>query len=73
MSIMTPSWTCWSSNGWCDGGMRRIDDLRVRQQISPRRTQPWAKTYKDPCAAPGAQQLTGRPHGPASLRTTSVS
>ncbi len=33
--------------GWCDGGMRRIDDLRVMQQISPRRTQPWAKTYKD--------------------------
>lgn len=33
--------------GWCDGGARRIDNERTMQQISPRRTQPWAKTYKD--------------------------
>jgi uncharacterized protein YdeI (YjbR/CyaY-like superfamily) len=33
--------------GWCDGRMMRIDDDRVMQQISPRRTQPWARTYKE--------------------------
>lgn len=33
--------------GWCDGGMRRVDDLRTRQQISPRRTRAWARSYRD--------------------------
>lgn len=33
--------------GWIDGIRRRIDDRRTRQLISPRRTQPWAKSYKD--------------------------
>lgn len=33
--------------GWIDGIRRRIDDERTRQLISPRRTQPWAKSYKD--------------------------
>ncbi len=33
--------------GWCDGIRRRIDDRRTMQLISPRRTQPWAKSYKD--------------------------
>lgn len=32
--------------GWTDGVMRRLDDERVMQLISPRRTQPWARTYK---------------------------
>ncbi len=32
--------------GWIDGVMRRIDDQRVVQLISPRRTQPWARSYK---------------------------
>ena len=32
--------------GWIDGSMRRIDDERVMQLISPRRTQPWARSYK---------------------------
>ena len=33
--------------GWCDGAQRRVDDERVAQLVSPRRTQPWAKSYKD--------------------------
>lgn len=33
--------------GWCDGIRRRIDDERSRQLVSPRRTQPWARSYKD--------------------------
>lgn len=33
--------------GWIDGIRRAIDDERTIQLISPRRTQPWAKTYKD--------------------------
>jgi len=32
--------------GWIDGTMRRIDDQRVAQLVSPRRTQPWARSYK---------------------------
>jgi uncharacterized protein YdeI (YjbR/CyaY-like superfamily) len=31
--------------GWCDGLMRRVDDDRVRQLVSPRRTKPWARSY----------------------------
>ena len=33
--------------GWIDGVRRRIDDERTRQLVSPRRVQPWAKSYKD--------------------------
>jgi uncharacterized protein YdeI (YjbR/CyaY-like superfamily) len=35
------------AHGWCDGRALRIDDTRVMQLVSPRRTQPWAKSYKD--------------------------
>lgn len=33
--------------GWTDGIKRRVDDERTIQLISSRRTQPWAKSYKD--------------------------
>ena len=33
--------------GWCDGIKRRVDDERSMQLVSPRRTQPWARSYKD--------------------------
>lgn len=33
--------------GWIDGIRRALDEERTMQLISPRRTQPWAKTYKD--------------------------
>lgn len=33
--------------GWIDGIRRALDDERTMQLISPRRTQPWAKTYRD--------------------------
>ena len=32
--------------GWCDGRMMRLDDTRVMQQVSPRRTRPWARSYQ---------------------------
>jgi uncharacterized protein YdeI (YjbR/CyaY-like superfamily) len=32
--------------GWIDGLRRKLDDDRSMQLISPRRTQRWAKTYK---------------------------
>ena len=35
------------AHGWIDGVRRKLDDDRVMQLISPRRTQYWAKTYKD--------------------------
>lgn len=35
------------SFGWIDGIRRAMDQQRTRQLISPRRTQPWAKSYKD--------------------------
>ncbi len=49
--------------GWTDGIARRMDEDRTRQLVSPRRTQPWAKSYKD-----RADRLTadGRMH-PAGL------
>jgi uncharacterized protein YdeI (YjbR/CyaY-like superfamily) len=31
--------------GWIDGIRRRVDDERTRQLVSPRRTQPWARSY----------------------------
>lgn len=33
--------------GWIDGIRRKVDDERTMQLIAPRRTKPWAKTYKD--------------------------
>lgn len=33
--------------GWIDGMRRQRDDERTMQLVSPRRTKPWAKTYKD--------------------------
>ena len=33
--------------GWIDGIRRVVDGERTMQLVSPRRTQPWAKTYKD--------------------------
>lgn len=33
--------------GWTDGILRRIDEDRTRQLVSPRRAKPWAKSYKD--------------------------
>lgn len=35
------------AHGWCDGAARRVDDDRTMQMVSPRRTQPWARSYKD--------------------------
>jgi len=32
--------------GWIDGIRRSVDDERTRQLISPRRTQPWARSYR---------------------------
>lgn len=32
--------------GWTDGIQRRIDDERTLQLVSPRRTQPWARSYR---------------------------
>lgn len=34
------------SFGWIDGVRRKLDDERTMQLISPRRTKPWARTYK---------------------------
>ncbi len=36
--------------GWVDGVRRKLDDDRTMQLISPRRTQYWAKSYKDRAA-----------------------
>ena len=33
--------------GWTDGIRQKVDDQRTMQLISPRRTKPWAKSYKD--------------------------
>jgi uncharacterized protein YdeI (YjbR/CyaY-like superfamily) len=35
------------SFGWTDGIRAQVDDQRTKQLISPRRTKPWAKSYKD--------------------------
>jgi uncharacterized protein YdeI (YjbR/CyaY-like superfamily) len=50
--------------GWIDGIRRRIDDERTRQLVSPRRTQPWARSYRQ-----RAERLIsdGRMH-PSGLR-----
>jgi uncharacterized protein YdeI (YjbR/CyaY-like superfamily) len=33
--------------GWTEGVRRKLDDTRTMQLVSPRRTERWAKTYKD--------------------------
>ena len=33
--------------GWIDGIKRKLDDTRTMQLLSPRKTEHWAKTYKD--------------------------
>jgi uncharacterized protein YdeI (YjbR/CyaY-like superfamily) len=33
--------------GWIDGIRRKVDEFRTMQLISPRKTQYWAKSYKD--------------------------
>ena len=38
------------SFGWIDGVRRKVDEDRTMQLISPRRTQHWARTYKDRAA-----------------------
>lgn len=37
--------------GWIDGIRRKLDNERTMQLIAPRKTQHWAKTYKDRAAA----------------------
>jgi uncharacterized protein YdeI (YjbR/CyaY-like superfamily) len=32
--------------GWIDGVRSQVDELRTMQLISPRKTRPWAKSYK---------------------------
>lgn len=34
------------SFGWIDGLRRKVDEEQTMQLISPRRTKPWARTYK---------------------------
>lgn len=36
--------------GWIDGIARKLDEDRTMQLLSPRRTQQWAKSYKDRAA-----------------------
>lgn len=36
--------------GWIDGIARKVDDDRTMQLLSPRRTQHWAKSYKERAA-----------------------
>jgi uncharacterized protein YdeI (YjbR/CyaY-like superfamily) len=36
--------------GWIDGIRRKLDEMKTMQLISPRKTQHWAKTYKDRAA-----------------------
>ena len=54
--------------GWIDGVRSQVDDVRTMQLISPRKTKPWAKTYKD-----RAERLTteSRMH-PAGLASVSA-
>ena len=51
--------------GWIDGIMRKIDDEKVMQLISPCKVQHWSKTYKDRYArleAEGRIHESGRLH-----------
>jgi uncharacterized protein YdeI (YjbR/CyaY-like superfamily) len=49
--------------GWTDGIRRKVDDEKTMQLISPRRTEPWAKSYKDRAErliAEGRMQASGQ-------------
>lgn len=35
-----------TSFGWIDGVRSQVDDIRTMQLVSPRKTRPWAKSYK---------------------------
>lgn len=50
--------------GWIDGIRRKLDDNRTMQLISPRKTQHWAKSYKDRIAK---LETEGRMH-PAGIK-----
>ena len=47
--------------GWTDGLMRKLDDTRVMQLISPRRQQRWAQSYKDRAARLIAESMMRAP------------
>lgn len=49
--------------GWIDGRRKKLDDERTMQLLSPRKTQYWAKSYKDRVAR---LEKEGRMH-PAGL------
>ena len=36
--------------GWIDGIRRKLDEIRTKQLISPRKVEHWAKTYKERAA-----------------------
>jgi uncharacterized protein YdeI (YjbR/CyaY-like superfamily) len=55
--------------GWIDGIRRKLDADRTMQLLSPRRTQVWAKTYKDRVVRLTQQ---GRMH-PAGLAAVALS
>jgi uncharacterized protein YdeI (YjbR/CyaY-like superfamily) len=52
--------------GWIDGIRQKVDDERTMQLISPRRTKPWAKSYKDRAARLIAEGLMS-PAGQAAI------
>lgn len=52
--------------GWTDGVRQRVDDERTLQLISPRRTKPWAKSYRDRAERLQAQERM-HPAGQASV------
>ena len=50
--------------GWIDGVRHRVDEQRTRQLVSPRRTQPWARSYQqraERLLAEGRMQPAGLP------------
>lgn len=55
--------------GWIDGIRRKLDENRTMQLLAPRRTQHWAKSYKDRVAR---LQSEGRMH-PAGLQAIAES
>ena len=55
--------------GWMDGRRMKLDDERTMQLLSPRKTQHWAKTYKDRVAE---LEKAGRMHQ-AGLRAIAIS
>jgi uncharacterized protein YdeI (YjbR/CyaY-like superfamily) len=57
---------------WIDGIRRQVDEQRTMQLIGPRRTKPWARTYKD-----RAERLIAagemRPSGMAAVEAAKAS